>query len=170
MDRIFQSFTADLILNTSDEEINIDERLKNLIENWRCQLKMTDCSISNDPKHIMELIRAIDPVFTDAGDIANTLKSIPCSSDHDVSKSMLQLIFAENMAKFIPNIIETCSRCKLSRRIALEYLYEDLPHILRVTSVESWLPLFERITSDVEYKMVICNQCINTYMCFEELK
>lgn len=108
----------------------------------------------SDPKSILEIIGAIDPVVNDTGDIEKALKMISCTNDLDVSTAIFNLIFAENIRKLIPNIIETCGRCKVSRKMVLEYLYEDLPRVLSVTDIQNWLPLFERISSEFEYKMV----------------
>lgn len=110
--------------------------------------------LHSDSKSILEIIDAIDPTANDTGDIEEALKLISCTNDLDVSKAIFNLIFAKNIQKFIPRIIETCGRCKISRKMVLEYLYEDLPRVLRVTDIQNWLPLFERISSEFEYKMV----------------
>lgn len=122
-------------------------------------LKMNEpCVASNDfysdSKSILEIIVAINPAVNDTSDIENVLKMISCTNDLDVSKAIFNLIFAENIRKFIPNIIEACGRCKVCRKMVLEYLYEDLPRVMRVTDIQNWLPLFERISSEFEYKMV----------------
>lgn len=38
--------------------------------------------------------------------------------------------------------------------MVLGQMYDDLPDVLRVTNVNDWLPLFERISSEFEYKLV----------------
>lgn len=118
-----------------------------------------ECSISSnefyvDPKQITETIVKTISASNDTGDIEKTLKSISCTNHLDTSNAIFNLIFVENITRFIPNVIETCGRCKNVRKMVLENLYEDLPRVLRVTDIENLLPLFERISSEFEYKMV----------------
>lgn len=120
---------------------------------------MNECSISSndlyvDPKQITETITQIISASNDTGDIEKALKSISCTSHLDVSNAIFNLIFVENITRFIPNVIEICGRCKNVRKMVLENLYEDLPRVLRVTDIENLLPLFEHISSELEYKMV----------------
>lgn len=115
---------------------------------------MTKCNISSDFEHTIEIIHAINPTVNDTSDIEKALKSIGCTSDLDVSEAIFNLIFTENIKRVIPSIVEACGRCKMFREMVLEKLYDDLPRILRVTNIGDWLPLFERISSEFEYKLV----------------
>lgn len=120
---------------------------------------MNECSISSgdfhsDSQHIIEIIGAINSTANETSDIEKALNSIGCTSDVDASKAIFNLIFAQDLTRFMPNIVEICGRCDHVRRFVLEQFYEDLPRVLRVTDIENWLPLFERISSEFERKMV----------------
>lgn len=148
-----------IISHTFDGLIETDNSLASSIGRWRCELKMAECSNSShdhgSSKHVIETVRDIDPALNETGDIEKALNWMRCTSDLDNARAIFDLIFAGNIERFIPNIVEACARCKISRRMVLERMYEDLPHILRVTSLENWMPLFERISSEFEFKMVM---------------
>lgn len=102
----------------------------------------------------MRIIDTINFTHNDTDDIERALNSIDCTNDLNVSQAIWNLIFTAEMTTAMHSIIDTIGRCRITRKLALEKMYEELPRVLNVTAIEDWLPLFERISSEFEYKMV----------------
>lgn len=84
----------------------------------------------------------------------SVLKALSCNRNSDFLLELFNLIYNRTYTAIVPDILQACAQNNIGKKLILELLYEDLPRVIKHTSIQNLLLVFEEVSTEFEYRMV----------------
>lgn len=98
---------------------------------------------------VLDMLHGNDMIYN-----AMLVEALGCSREPAILSVYLGFLRNSTMSPYFPNIIKAMAENDVSKIMALEYVFEDIEYFLDYIGIAVMAPLFRRISTEVEYKMV----------------